>query len=532
MGGVLLRDEFMEKAAGVRNRLWVQRGMALLLAAAALAGSFFLDTRHNTFPYGFHPDEPDKTGQILSERGYRNFRHPQLMLEVTQRVFDLGRTPRDVQEVTVLGRHVSASFAAVAVGTICLTGYLAGGLWGAILLGLSGAMCSSLVVYAHYFKEDAALAMGMCIVLLATCWMMKARTRFGMSAGVIFVAGACAIAASCKYIGIVFFIPGLAAVIAAPVARWQHRLNRTIVLLLTFGFFTAAINYRIYIDFAGFKHGFGYEANHVVTSHFGLALNRPNIYYIANLPIEAGWPIVLLGSAAIPMLLITWRKRSGWDMMATLIGPGFLLVLSLSKIPNMMRYLLPAVIMAHVMAGLFALWVIQSVANPRWRAVGGAVFAAVILLIGVPRCVSAVHQFGDDSRDRLRAWLVANLPPNSIVVGDYYTGMVIHARGMRGADTIGNGIAVEEKFAAPLFGPLSSLPGKGIAYVAVADLAYERYFEPEIRPTEDFKEEYDQWRQWYVDLFTNYKLVWSYDPDMNLRACTNPAIRLYRIDGH
>jgi uncharacterized membrane protein YczE len=521
----------MEKAVGERNRLWMRRGMALLLALVALAGSFFLNTRHNTFPDGFHPDEPWKADQVLSQNGYRNFRHPQLMLEVTQRVFNLGRTPRDRQAVVVLGRHVSAGFASVAVAAICLTGYLAGGLWGATLLGLAGALCSSLAAYAHYFKEDAALAMGMCLVLLGTCWMMKARSHFGKSAGVILLAVACAIAASGKYIGIVFVIAGLAAVIAAPSKRWQHRLWGTIAFLLIAGFCTAAINYRIFIDPAGFKHGFGYEAEHVTTSHFGLALNRPNVYYFATLPIETGWPIVLLGSAAIPMLLITWRKRSGWDVMASLFGPGFLLVLSLSKIPAT-RYLLPAAVMTHVMAGLFALWVIQLMAEFRRRAAAGIAFATVILLIGLPRCISVVHQFGDDSRDRLRAWLVANLPAKSIVVGDFYTGMVVHAVAMRGTDTIGDGIKVREAFAATLFGPLSSLPAKGINYVAVSDLAYDRYFQPDIRPTDDFKQRFDQNRQWYVDLFTNYKPVWSYDPDMNLRACTNPAIRLYRIDGH
>jgi intracellular septation protein A len=521
----------MDTAAGEGNQLWVHRGAAFLLVAAAFAGSFFLNTRHDTFPYGFHPDEPWKADQILSQDGYRNFHHPQLMLEVTQRVFNLGRTPRDEQAVAVLGRRVSAFFASVAVVAICLTGYLAGGLWGATLLGLAGALCSSLAVYAHYFKEDAALAMGMCIVLLGTCWMMKARSHFGKSAGVILLGVACAIAASSKYIGIVFVIAGLAAVIAAPAQRWQHRVFRTTAFLLICGFCIAATNYRIFIDPADFKHGFGYEAEHVTTSHFGLALNRPNVHYIATLPIETGWPIVLLGSAAIPMLLITWRTRSGWDVMASLFGPGFLLVLSVSRIPNA-RYLLPAAVMTHVMAALFALWVIQSVANRRWRAAGGIVFAAIILLIGLPRCISVVHQFGDDSRDRLRAWMVANLPAKSIVVGDFYTGMVTHARVMRGQDTIGDGITVRERFAATMFGPLSSLPGKGIDYVAVADLAYDRYFQPDIRPTDDFKKDYDDIRQWYIDLFTNHKLLWSYDPDMNLHACTNPAIRLYRIDGH
>lgn len=513
------------------NRVWPKRAMAISLTAVAFAVSLFLNTRHIAFPYGFHPDEPEKSAQILSVHNYRNFRHPQLMLEVTQRAFDLGQTPRTLQDVTVLGRHVSATFAAIAVAAICLTGYLTGGLWGAFLLGISALMCSSLVVYAHYFKEDASLAMGMCLVLLATRWMMMARSRLATSVAVILLGLTCAVATSAKYIGVVFLIAGIAAVIAAPARRWQHRLINTIVLVLTFAFFTAAINYRVFIDPSDFENGFGYEANHVVTSHFGLALDRPNTYYIETLPIEAGWPIILLGVAAIPTLFFTWRHRSGWDVLVTLIGPGYLFVLSLSRIPNT-RYLLPVVIMTHVMAALLALWLIQSIKNSAARAGIGIMIAAIFLFIGVPRCVSVVHQFGDDSRDRLRAWLIANLPPNTIVVGDFYTGMVVHARGMEGKDIIGNGITVREAFAATRFGPLASLPQQGISYVAVADVAYDRYFVPQLHPTDDFKQEYDDNRKFYADLFTNHKPVWQYDPEMNLHACTNPAIRLYRIEGN
>src|ERR1700723_500246 len=84
--------------------------LAFFIFAGAFAGSFFLNTRHNSFPYGFHPDEPSKADQILS--GYRNFLHPQLMLEVAQHALNWSRTPRDIQGATELGREVSAVFAA------------------------------------------------------------------------------------------------------------------------------------------------------------------------------------------------------------------------------------------------------------------------------------------------------------------------------------------------------------------------------------------------------------------------------------
>jgi len=114
-------------------------------------------------------------------------------------------------------------------------------------------MCSSLIVYAHYFKEDAALAMGMCLVLLATRWMMMSRSRSGIIAGVILVGSACAIATSAKYIGIVFWIPGLIAILAPPARRWHHRLLRTLIFLLVFASLTVVINYRIFLNPAGFK---------------------------------------------------------------------------------------------------------------------------------------------------------------------------------------------------------------------------------------------------------------------------------------
>ncbi len=329
--------------------------LAFFIFAGAFAGSFFLNTRHNSFPYGFHPDEPSKADQILS--GYRNFLHPQLMLEVAQHALNWSRAPRDIQGATELGREVSAVFAAGGVTAICIAGYLNGGLWGALLLGISCTLCSSLIVSAHYFKEDASLIMGLGLVLLATRCVMMARSRSGVTISVIFLGLACAggFGKICRG-GV--FDSGFCSGDCCAARNRRERIVRSLWLLAAFACFAVAINYRGLIDLSHFKSGLKSEVKHSVTDHYGMTMNHPNSFFVEFLPVDAGWPIVILGAAAIPILLMTWRRRSGWDVLAILIGPGFLLVLSFSSLAAG-RYLLPTVVMWHVMAGLAALWLIE-----------------------------------------------------------------------------------------------------------------------------------------------------------------------------
>ena len=51
------------------------------MAVIVFFGTLALHTRHNDFPYSYHPDEGGKTGQIIG--GSRNYHHPLLMLSVT-----------------------------------------------------------------------------------------------------------------------------------------------------------------------------------------------------------------------------------------------------------------------------------------------------------------------------------------------------------------------------------------------------------------------------------------------------------------
>ena len=51
------------------------------MAVVIFLGSFVLFTRHNDFPYSYHPDESGKTGQVI--KGSRNYHHPLLLLSLT-----------------------------------------------------------------------------------------------------------------------------------------------------------------------------------------------------------------------------------------------------------------------------------------------------------------------------------------------------------------------------------------------------------------------------------------------------------------
>ena len=51
-------------------------------AVALLCVCFVLNTRHNRFPYYYHPDEPGKVEQIMEGRW--NLHHPPLLLALTK----------------------------------------------------------------------------------------------------------------------------------------------------------------------------------------------------------------------------------------------------------------------------------------------------------------------------------------------------------------------------------------------------------------------------------------------------------------
>jgi len=262
---------------------------AWLMAAVLFALTLVLDTRHNDFPYTYHPDEGGKVYQVLA--GERNYHHPLLLLSATADISRLAFIPRQPQAIVETGRWVSAAFAAGSVVAFALIAWWNYGLlvgWGA---GLAVALQEDLFELAHYMKEDPALLFGLALALLAAhVWW-----RYPGKRSLRFLAIACGLAAAGKYVGVVAILFALPLVIwhraaDAVLTRGARVKSLAIVFVLTF----LLCNFPLF----GWKvsspfRSIGHEVNGVAGGHLGLTRKVPHAEYVMALkskvpPLVAG----------------------------------------------------------------------------------------------------------------------------------------------------------------------------------------------------------------------------------------------------
>ena len=201
---------------------WRPRVLCALLCILYFWLPFNAYRAYHTFPAEWHPDEPGKAAQILSPTGERNFNHPELLLETTQFVTDWLRTPRDTQAIVEIGRQVSAAFAALAVVAFALCGYLANKLWGFLLTGTTTALCPFLIAHSRYMKEDAALILGLALVVFASNLFWKSTRRRSQLLGAAFLGIAVGLAMSAKYFGVISLALALPALLLKPRGLWSR----------------------------------------------------------------------------------------------------------------------------------------------------------------------------------------------------------------------------------------------------------------------------------------------------------------------
>lgn len=397
-------------------------GMFLLVAAR-------LFTLHNGFSYRFHPDEITKARQLQS--GEYNFYHPQLLFRGTQAMLLLrtgavdGRIrpdePRDKLEVPLYNRILlnartaSAIFAAGAVVLLALTAYwqrgspepglsdIAGAdsiraLAALIAVAVSLIACPSLLVNAHFAKEDAALVFGVGAWVAAGAWFAR-RPSLGRA---LLFATACGVVVSGKWIGGVLSVVGFIVIVigsrrmvprlaprrgageteGAPKDAWETglmgrndagappeaadyadpslmrarapRIKTVLLSMLVLLGVVLLINAPVLWQFGRLIEGLRYEAAHVTSDHQGLIANAP-LYYLGELRHELGWPLMLLAlmelvaTAALP-----GRRRRAELWIAPLAALVLFATICSTKIV-FLRYLLPVTVLMHYFAGLGAL---------------------------------------------------------------------------------------------------------------------------------------------------------------------------------
>ncbi|HSH96005.1 MAG TPA: hypothetical protein VK968_17800, partial [Roseimicrobium sp.] len=530
--------------------------IALLLFGLGI----ILYTRNNDFPMRYHPDESGKVDQILSADQRRNYHHPQLLLEVTDKLLAL-RPTTDPQAAVQVGRTTSAIFAALTVVAGAVLGYFAGRLRGMLLIGAVLLFSPPMVIYSHYMKEDAGLMLGLVLCLLASrvFWGKAIPRRRDLATderliirpwwrdllAVAFMGVACAVAISGKYVG-VYALAALLPLLFFPRGRgWLIPLRPLVFLIFAAGA-VLLINHLIFKDWDGFVQSLQAETHHGLTEHFDLAMDVPTGYFIRNTWETATLPVKVLAALYLPLLLITWKRRSGWDVFPIVFLAVSTAVISRCPIP-FPRYGLPMVITVYVMAGLAGCFAIdladllaarfaRSPESPelsrgnRKASLAGSVLAAAVmafvLIVQIPLGLDYVNQFAHDSRQGLRDWLIQHGQPGASIAADFYAGLRDDGRPNHTSDGWeGFSVAPEWYGFAPQAAGWGNL--RNFRYIAICDIAYERYSVPEAHGYGDRGEEFELRKNFYRTLIDRCTPVWKSVPTNPMHAYTNPAIYLY-----
>jgi len=497
--------------------------MAVVLFALTLA----LDTRHNDFPFTYHPDEGGKVVQVLA--GSRNFHHPLLMLQTTEYVARLGFIPRDPQAIVQTGRWVSAGFAAGSVVAFALLAWWNYGLlvgWGA---GLAVALQDDLFELSHYMKEDPALLFGLALALLAAqIWWRRPGRR-----SLQFLALACGLATAGKYLGIVSLAFALPIVIwhcaaDAILARGPRVKLFAIVFAVTFLICNfPLLGWKISSPF----RSIGHEMNGVAGGHLGLTRKVPHAEYLLSLKSKVPVALAILVAAYAVALIATEPRRTPPEWITLLFPLVFLALLSCSpKVSE--RYLLPVSAMIPLLAALGAGEIGRFIggSGSPGRAVLGSL--ASIALLGwavyseLPGFRRSFEGFQHDDPTAVANWIKVNLPGDAVIAEDHRVNLSASK-----ADGLSTNARVPQKVLdasfAPDLGTFDELRAKGVSYVAICRQNYGRYFNDEMKPQNSVKSGYDKKREFYGRVITEGQLVkeWPKGPIAYLQ----PGIKLYRV---
>ncbi|HEX8340137.1 MAG TPA: hypothetical protein VF624_04445 [Tepidisphaeraceae bacterium] len=500
----------------------------LALSAAIGLAAFRLFDRNNAQPSFYHPDEPGKVAQLMSDG--RNFRHPQLMLETAKLWIGWrGASLSDQTAVLAAGRSGSASLAAAAVVLMAWAGFAAAGWTGFILVAITGGLCPALLSHARYLKEEPALVCGFAAVLCMGAVLCRRRWHWSVTLLLALLLGAaCGVAASGKYAGAITLGPAVLLAVAKTWRRWWLTIPMPLLVCAGAALSWSQINYRAIEEWEQFRYSFNGEFEHSMSDHFGIAMPKPNAYFLDEMLKEA-MPHAIWLAAIAPIAVLLQRRLPWASVFVVVVGVTYLAALCYSVIP-FYRYVLPVTLCLYTLAGLSAAWLVHAMGAPRLvHAAAVVAVAGTLAFVQWRRVENYDNQFVHDSRDALRAWVNANVPEGTRITADGYT--LLDGRfGMPGYTTHAQ---VFRSRNADSFGTLRQLRRLGVKYVAVASMTYDRYLNPHTIPdpaTFGASMEYERARLFYAELFNGYPVAWSQTAQHRMQVFTNPDITVYRID--
>jgi hypothetical protein len=496
----------------VPSRIWLAV-WAVVLFVSALA----LNTRHNTFPYFYHPDEGEKAAQLLT--GKWNFHHPMLLLTTTKTVIDLAHVRQREQAVVEAGRWVSAGFTALAIVALSLLGYAWRGWKVCVASGAALLLHHQLYELSHYLKEDTALLAGMSFTFL-TAYLYWQKPG-GVAASLLGLSVAAAI--SGKYLGIMSLAVAGPVLWFAPGPRKASRFfwfGGALLLALL------VVNLPLVLSPAAFGQSLDREVGLAVGGQRGTTRSIPHALYW-NIFRDNTTPV--MWGLLLAFLFGRWRERRSLTLVEWLIiAFPFVYALALSFSPKSNdRYFLPA-------TGLFTLFTAVGVLDasrvlapwikPRWSvlALGLALVAAQI-----PSWLRYEAAFQRDDNRELFEWVKAKLPPEAVIVKDSRV-QLPDPKSTRVLNHFGPlpQTVIAKKYAAD-YGSIREARKKGVTHVAVSDSDFGRFFLRGLRPKKDDAEDFARRKSFYKKLLRDGELLFVRDRGTVLYL--HPGLRLYRM---
>ena len=484
--------------------------------------------RHNDFPVGYHADEASKAQQILT--GEYNFYHPLLLLNATRALHAVTGGADSEAGLVLTGRRTSALFAGAAVLCLMLAIHLLYNERAALAVGLSVAFCPILITHAHYMKEDTSLLFGLSAAFLA----LAALWRFGQRWLFAAVGVAAALAISSKYVGVTGSVAavGLCAVYAWRRGESGGRWRRIFVGLALFalGFIAGVvvINHQVFLHPLHFWEGIAREGHHVAEGHGGILISSAPRFTFGAMRDNMLAPVWAMAALWVGWSAARWRRLSAVER-ALLVFPFAWLVMVLFSRVQFARYLIPAIVCLHLMAGL-GVWIVAHRGlrcGKRWMIAAGVAAGLVLWTVQAIRCVDYLTQFHNDSRKLLAAWCQTHLGADDVVMQESYVNLPIRLRVAAGKAW--KFIPIHQARFAAAFKTLEKARSYGITHLIVSSLAYDRYIDPNREPNDEIREEFEQRRAFYQRLFREGKLLWEHTSETPVPGPTNPNLRVYRI---
>jgi hypothetical protein len=514
----------------MRPNLW-HRDVAFAAGMLGLAMLFWLAVLPGArVPLLFHPDERVKLDEI--ESGDYKFFHPHLLLGSARLALWLTGVPvEDRQAAVEVGRAASALLASLAIVAFGYAGRVRGGYAAGVAVALLVAVSPLHFAYARYLKEETALALGLGLFFTTVAYWWLRPSRLSL----VLLGIGCGFAAGGKYVGAIAGVCALLAVLGRAQRPTMGRRGRDAVILCL-----SALAVFIAINHAGFWQpraaagGLKFEILHVLTDHFGVQQVRPHPLVLRMVFLGAGWLVATVGIIAAATAVIRWlrlrgrvdvredqsrnidaqvtrRVRSDAFIVAT--TAVFLVAIHISALWTG-RYALPVVLGLTYLAGV---WLVeQGRRSRRWAAI-----SAVLLLLMVVWNMGTGWVFHqrvvNDSRFEARAFVERELPPDAVVVHDFYAGL-------RDEPVISPQIQ-HEPFAVD-HGDLETMRQMGVTHVAVSDFSYGRYFDRWRRVVDPLMW---QRRDRYIELFERGVLVWEGGGGGKFDAFVDPRVRVFAI---